>query len=51
MDVSTQRLAQLRRQLDSRLKSVLRDEDFQKFDLDGAIQRVVNMARILSPSA
>jgi len=43
-DVSEARLAILRRQLDSRLKPVLRDADFTEFDLDRAFRIITQMA-------
>ncbi len=45
VDIGTERLASLRRQLDARLRMVLRDRDFQAFDLDRAIGLVVKMSR------
>ena len=44
MDVSAERLVALKRQLDTRLRTVLRDKDFRAFHLDRAIQLVVAMA-------
>ena len=38
------RLAELRRQLDTRLRSVLREQDFSEFDLDRAFAMVGRMA-------
>jgi predicted nucleotidyltransferase component of viral defense system len=43
-DVSASRLAILRRQLDSELRSVLRDRDFREFDLERAFRLVADMA-------
>ncbi len=43
-DVSEVRLATLRRQLDSRLKPVLRGADFTEFDLERAFRTVAQMA-------
>jgi len=43
-DVSEARLAVLRRQLDSRLKPVLRGADFTEFDLDRAFRIITQMA-------
>jgi predicted nucleotidyltransferase component of viral defense system len=43
-DASEARLAILRRQLDSRLKPVLRGADFTEFDLERAFQTVAQMA-------
>jgi len=45
VDVSADRLKALRRQLDARLKAVLRDRDFQAFDLERAIGLVVAMGQ------
>ena len=47
LDVSPQRLADLRRQLEPQLKPVLREEDLREFDLDRAFEAVVQMARSL----
>jgi len=47
VDVGAQRLADLKRQLDTRLRTVLRESDFQTFDLDRAIRLVVTMAERL----
>jgi predicted nucleotidyltransferase component of viral defense system len=44
VDVGGDRMAALRRQVDAKLKPVLRDEEFRDFDLDRAIEQVVNMA-------
>lgn len=44
VDVSKERLATLRRQLDTRLRTVLREKEFRAFDLDRAIRLVVAMA-------
>jgi predicted nucleotidyltransferase component of viral defense system len=44
VDVSEDRLAELRRQLDGRLKAVLRPHDFAGFDLERAFQMVTEMA-------
>jgi len=43
-DVSENRLAVLRQQLESQLKPVLRSKDFAEFDLERAIRIVVEMA-------
>jgi predicted nucleotidyltransferase component of viral defense system len=43
--VSRDRLTELRRQLDTRLKPVLRTRDFSEFDLDRAFETVVSVAR------
>jgi predicted nucleotidyltransferase component of viral defense system len=47
VDVGEQRLADLKRQLDARLRTVLRESDFRAFDLDRAIRLVVAMAERL----
>ena len=44
VDVSKERFAALRRQLDARLRTVLRQKEFQAFDLDRAIRLIVAMA-------
>ena len=44
VDISPERLADLRLQLDSQLKPVLRSHDFADFDLDRAITTVARMA-------
>ncbi len=44
VDVSKERLTALRRQLDTRLRTVLREKEFRTFDLDRAIRLVVAMA-------
>jgi len=43
-DVSAPRLAALRRQLDTDLRSVLRERDFREFELDRAFRVVADMA-------
>jgi hypothetical protein len=45
VNVSDQRLAMLRQQLESQLKPVLRSKDFEEFDLGRAFQIVVEMAK------
>lgn len=45
VDVSPQRFVALKRQLDARLKPVLREMDYQAFDLDRAIAMVAAMAQ------
>lgn len=45
VNVSDQRLALLRQQLESQLKPVLRSKDFAAFDLERAFQIVVEMAK------
>ena len=47
MDVSLERVGQLRKQLDGELRPVLREQDFAPFDLDRAIALVVGLARRL----
>lgn len=42
------RLAELRRQLDARLKPVLRERDFSEFDLDRAYKMVAEMAKAVA---
>jgi predicted nucleotidyltransferase component of viral defense system len=44
VDVSTERLAALRQQVEPQLKPVLRTEDFAEFDLDRAFRLVTDMA-------
>jgi len=44
IDVSTNRLMELRRQLEPQLKPVLRDRDFREFDFDRAFGTVTEMA-------
>ena len=46
-DVGPQRLSALKRQLDTRLKTVLRTREFEAFDLDRAIRLVTAMAQRL----
>ena len=48
VDVSPARLASLRRQLESRLKPVLRIRDFAEFDLDRAFASVAEVAAALA---
>ncbi|MBA3355595.1 MAG: hypothetical protein H0U18_06580 [Pyrinomonadaceae bacterium] len=45
VDVSNQRLAALRQQVEPQLKPVLRASDFQEFDLEVAFQIVAEMAK------
>ncbi len=45
VDVSNERLAALRQQVDPQLKPVLRESDFQEFDLERAFQIVAEMAK------
>ncbi len=44
VDVSSEKLDVLRKQLDSQLKPVLRDQDFARFDLDRAFNHIVEIA-------
>jgi predicted nucleotidyltransferase component of viral defense system len=48
VDVGPHRLAVLRKQLDARLRSVLRQTDYEAFDLDRAFQTVIQMAESLN---
>ncbi|MCD6365869.1 MAG: nucleotidyl transferase AbiEii/AbiGii toxin family protein [Planctomycetes bacterium] len=48
VDVGPERLAALKRQVNTRLRTVLRDKEFQAFDLDQAFRLVVAMAERLS---
>jgi len=48
VDISEERLSQLQGQLNTRLKSVLRQRDFEVFDLNRAVNTVVGMARRIS---
>ena len=45
VDVSGERLAVLRKQLEPQLRSVLREQDFAEFDLERAFGTVVEMAK------
>jgi len=45
VDVSTQRLKELRNQIEPQLKPVLREQDRAEFDLDRAFEIVVKMAK------
>ena len=47
VDVSSQRLATLRQQVEPQLKPVLRELDFQEFDLDRAFNSVAEMVNLL----
>lgn len=47
VDVTAERFAILKRQLETRLRTVLRDEEYRAFELDRAIQMVVAMSRQL----
>ena len=48
VDVGPERLAGLKRQLNTRLRAVLRDKEFQVFDLDQAFRLVTTMAQRLA---
>jgi len=47
VDVTASRKDNLRRQLDGRLKPVLRSKDFEKFDLDRAFDTICALARLI----
>jgi len=47
VDVGPHRLADLRRQMETRLRPVLRQRDYEEFDLDRAFTVVTAMARLL----
>lgn len=47
VDVSAAKLARLRAQVDTDLRPVIREEDFRRFDLERAFQRVADIAAIL----
>lgn len=47
VDVSTERMAALRQQVEPQLKPVLRDSDFQEFDLERAFHSVAEIANLL----
>ncbi|MBN1379818.1 MAG: nucleotidyl transferase AbiEii/AbiGii toxin family protein [Gammaproteobacteria bacterium] len=47
VDVTSHRLAQLHRQLDAQLKPVLREQDFSAFNLERAIETVIQVSREL----
>jgi predicted nucleotidyltransferase component of viral defense system len=47
VDVSPERLAQLRQQLDTELKTVLREKDFREFDLERAFKIVKDVADLM----
>lgn len=48
IDVGESRLAELRNQMDGRLKPVLREKDFSEFSLARAYETVTHMARIVA---
>ena len=47
IDVSDERLSRLRRQLDTELRSVLRERDFADFNSDAAVAAMVELANRL----
>lgn len=47
VDISPERMAELRRQLDTELKTVLREKDFMEFDLERAFRIVKDVAAII----
>jgi predicted nucleotidyltransferase component of viral defense system len=47
VDVSLERMARLRRQLDTELRTVLREKDFREFDLERAFRIVKDVAAII----
>ncbi len=47
VDISPERLAALQRQLDTELKTVLREKDFREFDLERAFRIVKDVAAII----
>ena len=47
VDISPERMAGLRRQLDTELKTVLREKDFLEFDLERAFRIVTEVAAII----
>lgn len=47
VDVSEKKLILLRSQLDTDLRSVIRDDDFKRFDLERVFQRIVVFAEML----
>jgi predicted nucleotidyltransferase component of viral defense system len=48
IDVSAAKLARLRAQVDTDLRPVIREADFQRFDVDRAFQQVADLAAILN---
>jgi hypothetical protein len=48
VDVSAARLVRLRAQVETDLRPVIREEDFRRFNLDRAFQRVADLAAILN---
>lgn len=47
VDISPERMAALRQQLDTELKTVLREKDFREFDLERAFRIVTEVAAII----
>ena len=47
VDISQQRMDALRKQLETQLRPVLREKDYTEFDLEHAIQTVIETARNL----
>jgi len=47
VDISPARMAALRRQIDTQLKTVLREKDFVEFDLERAFRIVIEVAAII----
>jgi hypothetical protein len=47
LDVSPERLTALRQQLDTELRTVLREKDFREFDLERAFRIVKDVAAII----
>lgn len=47
IDVGPNQLAELRRQLDTRLRPILRQPDYEEFDVDRGFKTVTEMAQIL----
>ncbi|MCX5818796.1 MAG: hypothetical protein NT047_02625 [Deltaproteobacteria bacterium] len=47
VDISPERMASLRQQLDTELKTVLREKDFREFDLERAFRIVKDVAAII----
>ncbi|MEW6668380.1 MAG: nucleotidyl transferase AbiEii/AbiGii toxin family protein [Thermodesulfobacteriota bacterium] len=47
IDISPKRMAALRRQLDTELKTVLREKDFAEFDLERAFRIVTEVAAVI----
>ena len=50
VDIGEERLAAVRRQLEARLRAVLRSDDFDGFDLERAVRHVTEMVERLSRS-